>query len=198
MTIEPGSRLLDRPMEPPVIIKGNNGKWIQGSTFGLAFQSDADLMDFISVSVDDRLLIRNQDYTVAEEVTLITLKPEYLSALALGEHNIKIISENGEAQASFSIVAKEKPSDEDPGKEPEEEPEQSPSLNLSSEGTNSGGEEYSDSGQEGAVEQQESIMVPDTGDRTNNTWFYITAILLSTASAGLLLVVNKKRRKKEG
>lgn len=196
LTIEPGSRLLDKPMEPPVIIKGNNGKWIQGSSFGLTFQSDADLMDFISVSVDNQLLIRNQDYTVAEEVTLITLKSEYLSALALGEHNIKILSENGEAQASFSVVAKEKPSEEDSGKEPEGEPEQNSSSNPSSEGTKPSGAVSSE--QEGAVEQEENVAAPNTGDRINNTWFYFAVVLLSTSGVGLLLVVDKKRCKKEG
>ena len=89
----------------PIIISGDNGKWTQGSTAGLTFSSDAAYKDFNNVSVDGKVIDQN-NYTVSEGSTVVTLKAEYLATLATGNHTIAINSKTGVAFTAFTIEPK--------------------------------------------------------------------------------------------
>lgn len=78
------------------------------------FKSNAEFKDFVRVEVDDKIIVKDQDYEVREGSIIVTLKPEYLSKLSLGEHKIAIISykdKNHEevyevkAEGTFTIIS---------------------------------------------------------------------------------------------
>ena len=56
------------------------------------FRSNAEYIDFSHVEVDGNTIEKDKDYTVKEGSIIVTLNPEYLSSLSLGEHTIAIVS----------------------------------------------------------------------------------------------------------
>lgn len=86
----------------PVITDGANGVY-RNEDSGLTFRSDADFDDFICVLVDGKE-VDDQNYTVREGSTIVTLKAEYLKTLAGGEHTIAIVSDSGTASAKFTVA----------------------------------------------------------------------------------------------
>lgn len=98
----------------PTIIEGQNGKWTQGSDDGLTFRSDAKFSDFVSISVDGKV-IDSENYTVKEGGTVVTLKPEYLATLSVGKHTLSINSTIGSASTEFEIKAADSTNTNKPG-----------------------------------------------------------------------------------
>ena len=89
----------------PVITAGDGAEWQQGSQTGMSFTSDAAADDFVKVLVDGSE-ISAENYEKGEGDTIvITLKPEYLATLTAGEHTVAIVSDNGTAEAGFTILA---------------------------------------------------------------------------------------------
>lgn len=84
------------------IIAGADGKWKDTSAEGLAFTSDANFADFVSVKVDGTV-IDAANYDAKEGSTIITLKNAYLKTLKEGEHTLTIVSKDGEASTKFTI-----------------------------------------------------------------------------------------------
>lgn len=56
------------------------------------FRSNAEYIDFFHVEVDGDTIEKDKDYTVKEGSIIVTLNPEYLASLSLGEHTIAIVS----------------------------------------------------------------------------------------------------------
>ena len=89
----------------PVITAGDGEEWQQGSQTGVSFTSDAAADDFVKVLVDGSE-ISAENYEKGEGDTIvITLKPEYLATLTVGNHTVAIASDNGTAEAGFAILA---------------------------------------------------------------------------------------------
>lgn len=86
----------------PKMTKGENGTWTIGSESGLSFTSDAAFSEFVSVSVDGKV-IAESNYDKKEGSTIITLKPAYLKTLSAGKHTITITSTYGSASSAFII-----------------------------------------------------------------------------------------------
>ena len=84
------------------IINGANGVWVKGSTGTLSFTANGDLAKFNSVKIDGTELAPG-NYTKAAGSTVITLKNEYLSTLAVGAHTIAIIYTDGDCSTSFTV-----------------------------------------------------------------------------------------------
>ena len=84
------------------ITKGTNGVWVKGSTDTLSFTADGEYVKFTSVKIDDTVLAA-ENYTAAAGSTVITLKNEYLSTLAVGAHNIAIIYTDGDCSTKFTV-----------------------------------------------------------------------------------------------
>lgn len=97
----------------PKMLEGKDSKWTKGSTDGLTFRSDALFAELEKVMVDNADLAEDK-YTKAEGSTIITLKPAYLETLAVGNHTIAIVSENGTATANFTVEAAAVPGDDTP------------------------------------------------------------------------------------
>ena len=88
----------------PTIVEGANGKHQSGANTDLTFRSDASFEDFLSVSVDGKVLDKNQ-YTLREGSILVTLKADYLSTLSVGQHTLGVNSASGTAETVFTVTA---------------------------------------------------------------------------------------------
>ena len=88
----------------PTIVEGANGKHQTGGNTDLTFRSDASFEDFLSVSVDGKVLDKNQ-YTIREGSILVTLKADYLSTLSVGQHTLGVNSASGTAETVFTVTA---------------------------------------------------------------------------------------------
>ena len=88
----------------PTIVEGTNGKHQTGGNTDLTFRSDASFEDFLSVSVDGKVLDKNQ-YTLREGSILVTLKADYLSTLSVGQHTLGVTSASGTAETVFTVTA---------------------------------------------------------------------------------------------
>ncbi len=86
----------------PSIIEGNDGLFVKNSENGLTFKSDALKEDFIGVFVDGEEVAQD-NYTLADDGTEITLGAEYLDNLASGVHTLEIRSIGGGAVSAFTI-----------------------------------------------------------------------------------------------
>ena len=81
-----------------------SGSWTQGDTSGLTITCSADLSKFIGVKVDG-ILLDAANYTAVSGSTIITIKPEYLATLAVGEHSIELFFTDGSVQTWFTVRA---------------------------------------------------------------------------------------------
>ena len=88
----------------PTIVEGANGKYQSGGNTDLTFRSDASFEDFLSVSVDGKVLDATQ-YTLREGSILVTLKADYLSTLSVGQHTLGMNSASGTAETVFTVTA---------------------------------------------------------------------------------------------
>ena len=70
----------------------------------ITIRSSADFSTFEGVEVNHQPLTRDVDYTAEEGSTVITLKTEYLSQLAVGTYTIDIISNDIVATTKFEAV----------------------------------------------------------------------------------------------
>ena len=84
------------------ITQGANGVWAKGSTGTLSFTADGEYAKFRSVKIDDTVLAA-ENYTAAAGSTVITLKNDYLSTLAVGAHKIAIIYTDGDCSTNFTV-----------------------------------------------------------------------------------------------
>lgn len=85
------------------IIEGDGSAWTKGSTEGLTFVANGAYSKFTGVEIDGSAL-NAEDYTVSSGSTVLTLKPDYLNALAAGEHTITILYADGDAAGTFTIA----------------------------------------------------------------------------------------------
>ena len=88
----------------PTIVEGANSTHQTGGNTDLTFRSDASFEDFLSVSVDGKVLDKNQ-YTLREGSILVTLKADYLSTLSVGQHTLGVNSASGTAETVFTVTA---------------------------------------------------------------------------------------------
>ena len=88
----------------PTIVEGANGKHQSGGNTDLTFRSNASFKDFLSVSVDGKVLDAAQ-YTLREGSILVTLKADYLSTLSVGQHTLGVTSASGTAETVFTVTA---------------------------------------------------------------------------------------------
>jgi len=78
------------------------GKVVKGTA--ALFSSDADYALFVNVQIDGRDL-EPTAYAAVPGSTDVTLLAAYVKTLAVGTHTITIVSDDGQATASFAVVA---------------------------------------------------------------------------------------------
>ena len=87
------------------VIEGAGQKYIIGESNEAKFKISAEYSAFArggSVYVDDELVDPSK-YTSEEGSTVISLKKEFVDSLAVGEHTLKVLFTNGEANTTFTI-----------------------------------------------------------------------------------------------
>ena len=89
----------------PKIIAGDGATVTKGEKKALYFTSDAAFEDFLRVEVDGKT-VNESSYTVKSGSTVVTLNTDYVATLAVGEHTLSIISQNGTATARFAVNKK--------------------------------------------------------------------------------------------
>lgn len=90
----------------PEIIEGNNGVFEEGSNKPLEFRADIEIKNFKEVRVDGKV-VDPSNYDVKEGSTIIIFKDSYLKTLAVGEHTISIVANDGKAaEGKFTVKAK--------------------------------------------------------------------------------------------
>ncbi|MCD2492054.1 hypothetical protein LQE92_05370 [Lacrimispora sp. NSJ-141] len=93
-----------KPAAAPKIIEGINQSVEQGED--AVFKSDAEFEDFQKVLLDGKE-ISPGNYTVKEGSTVVILSSSYIKTLSEGRHTIGIVSKNGTAKTTFTIVKAE-------------------------------------------------------------------------------------------
>jgi len=86
-----------------VIVDGANGTWVKTDGGTLVFRADGDFSKFAYVKVDN-VVIEASNYMASAGSTIVTLREDYLSTLAIGNHVITIGFVDGEASTSFQIA----------------------------------------------------------------------------------------------
>ena len=87
----------------PSIIEGAHQKWYESSKANARFVSNAEFDEFVKVLVDGTGLSRD-NYLVYEGSTVVELKASYLKTLSAGGHTLSIVSKNGTASTTFTVV----------------------------------------------------------------------------------------------
>ena len=99
-----------------ISVKGLSGKaekeWTKGGKAGVVItvknNGKEDSFDhFVGVKLDGKELVKDKDYTVEKGSTIVTLAPETLEKLSVGEHDVTILFDNGEVNTTLTILEKE-------------------------------------------------------------------------------------------
>ena len=174
-----GSKLQKSDPQPIKIVMGANGKFVNESKEGLTFKAEESIDKFVEVSIDGAT-VNSDNYTVVSGSTVVTLKPEYLETLSLGNHSIEIKFTTGIAATEFSVAAKS-----ETGTGSGTESGSNSNANTNTE-TNTGS---------GTADKNEEITSPKTGENSN---VELMVMLMLTASAVIIaaLVCRKIKRSK--
>ena len=82
--------------------EGGESTWLNNSTQGMVFRSNADYSKFDRVEVDGAT-VSASNYTVSQGSTIVELSNSYLKRLSLGRHTISIVAKDGVATTGFTI-----------------------------------------------------------------------------------------------
>lgn len=94
--------------------QGQNAQWTQGTQTGLTFTVNGAFTKFIGIEVDGKA-VDQAHYTAVSGSTIITLKPEYLNTLSVGQHTLTVLFTDAKVDGQFEILAKPQPSTPDTG-----------------------------------------------------------------------------------
>ena len=91
-----------------------NAEWKKGSTTPLTFtvnrsiENETAITHFYGIEIDDGS-VPNGSYEATSGSVKLTLNAEYLETLAVGKHSLKAVFDDGEANATFTIIAADEP-----------------------------------------------------------------------------------------
>ena len=94
--------------------QGQNAQWTQGTQTGLTFTVNGAFSKFTGIEVDGKV-VDKAHYTAVSGSTIITLKPEYLNTLSVGQHTLTVLFTDAKVDGQFEILAKPQPSTPDTG-----------------------------------------------------------------------------------
>ena len=91
-------------------------EWTKGGKEGVAITvkvsgNDDSFDRFLGVKLDGKDLVKDADYTVEKGSTIVTLKPETLEKLSVGEHTVTVLFNNGEVSTTLTILEPAKEAD---------------------------------------------------------------------------------------
>lgn len=94
------------------IIAGADQSWRKGTATGAVITSNSDFTDKFSKVLVGGTEVAATNYTAADGSIVVTFTPAYLETLSLGKHTVEIVSTDGSATTTLTILPKEeKPSD---------------------------------------------------------------------------------------
>ena len=164
---------IEKPAQPVEYFctKGDGNVWKKGSnttcdfTFERSVDDNETFSHFTGIEIDGNSIDASKYHAESGSVN-VQLFPQYLESLNTGEHQIKAIFDDGEAEASFVIQAEEtKPSDkpDDTAKKDDKKPDTASKKKQ-----------------------------PDTSDHTNLTlWMVMLMASLSVAGFALWEKINR-------
>ncbi len=162
------------------ILEGASQTLAVGKNQDVIIKADGEFSKFTGVSVDGKKLADEQ-YTAVSGSTVITLRAEYVNALAAGTHTVTIHYSDGQVQTTFTLKEGEEPEtkpetkpgqDQNQTQKPGQKPTQSPAKNPSS------------------AQNTAANVSPGTGDHAP-IGFWLSLMIL----AGLLVIVEGSRKK---
>lgn len=85
-------------------------QWTKGGKDGVVITvklpgEDNSFDHFTGVKLDGKELVKDVDYTVEKGSTIVTLKPETLEKLSVGEHTVTVLFDNGEVNTTLTVLA---------------------------------------------------------------------------------------------
>ena len=88
----------------------NNKQWTKGGKDAVVITvkvsgEDNSFDRFTGVKLDGKELVKDVDYTVEKGSTVVTLKPETLEKLSVGEHTVTVLFDNGEVNTTLTVLA---------------------------------------------------------------------------------------------
>ena len=89
------------------IIKGDGSKWTMGDKDPVTMVANGAYSKFTGIQVDGKD-VETSYYTAKSGSTVISLKPEYLSTLSLGQHTLTVLYTDGQTSGQFEIIADSK------------------------------------------------------------------------------------------
>ncbi|MBR0087204.1 MAG: CotH kinase family protein [Lachnospiraceae bacterium] len=116
----------DKPEDLYTIISETSLSWVKGGHEGLQIvvrRSEADetcFSHFTSVSVDDKNIRKDKDYTAVSSSTVVTLNPPFLNGLKKGDHTVSILFDDGKAEITLSVSSSGKLGEENNDNEDED------------------------------------------------------------------------------
>ena len=84
-------------------------------TVKLSDAQDDSFEHFVGVRLDGKDLEKDVDFTVKKGSTIVTLSPAVLQKLALGEHTVTVLFDNGAVDTALTVVASPAPQTGDAG-----------------------------------------------------------------------------------
>ena len=161
--------------------------WKCGSGKDFVLISAAEFKIFVGAKIDGKYLDK-EFYTAEEGSTKVTFKAEYLETLSPGEHVLTVVSEDGEASATVTVIAADPDNPDTP--EETDKPDtpdvpgetDKPDETENTEATGaSGGAETSDTSE-------------DPGSSSAVVWVVIAVAAAALAAFIILFAVRKKNK----
>ena len=199
-----------RVLEVPVyaFTLGENAQWTQGSdeplTFTLArsYDNEGTFDKFRGIKVDG-VATDAANYDATRGSVHISLKTAFLNTLSTGEHRLKVLFEDGEAETAFTVLSKET----EPPVEPQEEDDVTPVAPEQDDTTTPVAPEQDDTTTPAAPEQdgatQTSAQSENTVAETTRTsprtgdaiGVMLLMLFLSAGACAVTVTVYHKKRK---
>ena len=85
-----------------------SSRWTVGDDSSVTMTANGPVGKFTGIEVDGEA-VDAENYMVKSGSTVISLKPEYLSTLSVGNHTLTVIYTDGEASGGFEVLSKDGP-----------------------------------------------------------------------------------------
>lgn len=85
------------------VLEGNNSQWGGDAGETVTVRVDGDISKFLELRINGEP-VDEDNYTLAEGSTIVTLKPEYLATLVPGKYSLTMVFTDSKAISTFTVV----------------------------------------------------------------------------------------------
>ena len=93
-----------------VILEGENQIYTIDSNIDIVIKSNGELANLESIKIDGNIL-DNKNYNTESGSTILTLKPNYLNTLSVGDHEVEFVYQDGNVSTNLKVIEKNKSND---------------------------------------------------------------------------------------